>query len=428
MDMHTAEASLDRTAWAPGQVGNWAGNVSFCATSVHRPTSMEELGAVVAGHDRVKVVGRGYSFSTVADTAGALVRLDGMPKVVEVDAGRRQVRVAAGTTFTELGPYLHRQGFALPNLGSLPHVSVAGACATGTHGSGRGNPSIAAGVREVELVISDGKPIRLDRSSPGFGGSVTSLGALGIATHLTLDLVPAYDVEQYVWEGLGWPELVRDFDAITDCAYSVSVFTDWGGRHTVWVKRRVQDPLPDLSSTGAYPADGPRHPVAGMTVESCNAQQGAAGPWWERLPHLRADRLPGAGGELHSEYFVPLDRAREALEAVRGLRDVIGPVLRGSELRTQASEETWLSPGHGRDSLAIHFTWRADADGVGRVIPALELALAPFAPRPHWGGLFAMKPEQLAASYPRWEDFQALRAALDPAGVFRNAFTTRHFG
>ncbi|MFE5827838.1 FAD-binding protein [Streptomyces erythrochromogenes] len=435
MDPFTGEAAVEearngesRTAWEAGKARNWAGNVSFSAATVHRPESAEELASIVVSHERVKAVGSGYSFSTVADTGGALVRLDRMPKVIEVDGERNRVRVAAGVTFAELAPYLHGRGFALPNLGSLPHITIAGACATGTHGSGNGQPSIAADVCEVELVTSDGAHTRLDRSSPEFGGAVISLGALGIATHLTLDLVPAYDVEQYVWEGLSWEALVSEVEAIIACAYSVSVFTDWNRQHSIWVKRRVRDPLPDLAPTGALPADGPRHPLATMPADNCTPQEGLPGPWWERLPHFRADRLPSTGNELQSEYFVPLDRAGEALSAVHGLRDQIGPVLHLSELRTQAAEETWIGPGCGRESLAIHFTWKLDSAGVGRVLPAVETALEPFSPRPHWGKLFTIAPETLSARFPRWEDFRALRAALDPEGTFSNSLTNRYFG
>ncbi|MFD7080017.1 FAD-binding protein [Streptomyces sp. NPDC059918] len=439
MDMHTAaraggrtaavtagrRAGEDGTTWTAGKARNWAGNLSFHAASVHRPESVAELSTVVATHERVKAVGSGYSFSAVADTRGALVRLDRMPRTIEIDTVRSQVRVAAGITFAELAPHLHERGFALPNLGSLPHISVAGACATGTHGSGNGNRSIAAGARAVEFVVADGTLTRICSSSPRFDGVATSLGALGVATHLTFDLVPAYEVEQYVWEGLDWEGLVRDVDAITACAYSVSVFTDWYGYHSVWAKRRVGDPLPDLSFTGAHPADGPRHPLVGMATDNCTPQEGAPGAWWERLPHFRADRTPSVGEELQSEYFVPLDRARDALRAVRGLRERIGPLLHLSELRTQAGERTWL--GHDRDSLAIHFTWRADPVGVGRVLPAVEAALAPFSPRPHWGKLFDVAPERLAPRYPRWEEFRALRADLDPAGTFSNKLTDRYF-
>ncbi|MFE5537960.1 FAD-binding protein [Streptomyces sp. NPDC056519] len=436
MDPHTpvtagagegGEEGADRTCWEAGKARNWAGNVSFSAATVHRPRDTDELAAVVAGHRRVKAVGSGYSFSTVADTEGALVRLDRMPKAIEIDAGGSRVRVAAGVTFTELAPRLHERGFALPNLGSLPHITVAGACATGTHGSGNANPAIAAGVREVEFVTADGTLTRLDRSCPGFDGAVTSLGALGVATHLTLDLVPAFDMEQYVWEGLRWDGLVEGIDAVTASAYSVSVFTDWNRTHSVWAKRRAGDPLPDLSFTGARPADGPRHPLAGLPADNCTPQEGLPGPWWQRLPHFRADRLPSTGDELQSEYFVPLDRARDAMTAVHDLRDRLGPVLHLSELRTQAADETWIGPGHGRDSLAVHFTWRLDVPGVGRVLPAVEAALAPFGARPHWGKVFDVAPDRLAARYPCWEEFRALRTALDPGGTFRNALTERYF-
>lgn len=411
----------------PATMKNWAGNVTFSAHSVRRPASVGELQDAVAGSDRARALGTGHSFNRIADTDGTLIALDALPTSIEVDSAARCVRVSGRTTFAALCPTLHRQGLALPNLGSLPHISVAGACATGTHGSGNSNVSIAAGVREVELVAVDGSLLTLDRRSPFFDGAVLSLGALGVVTNLTLDLVPEFTVEQVVWEGLPWDALLTHFDDVLGAAYSVSVFTDWGDRCQVWIKRRTDEPVPDLSSIGARAADGPRHPLAGFPPEHCTPQMGAPGPWYERLPHFRREFTPSTGDELQSEYFVDARHAVPALRAVRRLGSRIKPLLHLSELRTTAPEANWLSPSHRRACVAIHFTWKPDQPAVRQALPHVEKALAPFGARPHWGKLFMTSPSRLAASYPRWADFQALMHHFDPAGKFRNELIDQYF-
>ncbi|GAA2383270.1 alditol oxidase [Streptomyces glaucosporus] len=407
---------------------NWAGNVEFAARTLHRPASAEHLREIVAGSDRVRVLGSGHSFNRIADTTGDLISLDDLPRTVEADSADGTVRAGAATRFAELSPVLRRHGLALPNLPSTPHFTLAGAYATGTHGSGRTGGSLAAAVRSVELVTADGETVTVSRGADGhFEGTVVSLGALGVVTALTLEACPAFEIEQYVHEGLPWPVLAEGLGEILGAAYSVSVFTDWSGPARVWVKHRVGDPLPDLSWTGARPADGPRHPIEGMPTDNATEQQGVPGPWDERLPHFRAGFLPSAGNELQSEYFVPAGRAAEAAGALRELGPLLAPVLQVSEIRTVAADPHWLSPAHGRDSVAFHFTWTSDARAVAPVLLRVEEALAPFDPRPHWGKLASAAPEALSASYGRWEDFRALLRRFDPEGVFRNETIDRYF-
>ncbi|GAA3761548.1 xylitol oxidase [Spinactinospora alkalitolerans] len=406
---------------------NWAGNVEFAARSLHSPASIAELREVVAGNDRVRALGTGHSFNRIADTTGALVTLDRMPAVAEVDADRASARVGAGVRLDALCAALRRHGLALPSLPSTPHFTLAGACATGTHGSGDSVGTLAAAVSSIELVTADGTPVVLSRGSEGFEGAVTSLGALGVATALTLDLCPAFEVEQHVHEGLAWSALTERFDDVFAAAYSVSVFTDWADRIRTWVKRRVGDPLPDLAWTGARPADGARHPIEGMPTANTTDQMGAAGPWDERLPHFRAGFLPSAGAELQSEYFVARADAAQAVKALREIGPEVSPVLQVSEIRTVAADSDWLSPSHGRDSVAFHFTWIADAAAVAPVLTRIEEALAPFDARPHWGKLSTTAPETLRASYERWDDFRRLLRRFDPAGKFRNPLIDHYF-
>ncbi|MCA2219668.1 FAD-binding protein [Nonomuraea aurantiaca] len=378
--------------------------------NVHHPSSLDELQSLVAGTASIRALGSGHSFNDVADSTGDLVVLDRLPYEIEIDSAAARVRVGGRVTYAELAPVLHASGFALGNLASLPHISVAGSVATGTHGSGGGNRSLSAAVAALDLVTADGSLITLARGDADFPGAVVALGALGVVTSVTLDLVPAFELRQYVREGL--PDDF-DFEAVMSAGYSVSLFTDWLATN-VWLKRRSELPPGDWHGTRA--ADGPRHPVPGMPAGSCTAQLGVPGPWHERLPHFRADSPPSsAGDELQSEFLLPRGHAAEALRELRGIGDRLRPVLQISEVRTIAADDLWLSPYLGRDTVGVHFTWVKDTAAVLPVIELVEERLAPFDPRPHWGKLFTRWP-----SCP--ERFRDLVGRYDPAGKFRNDF------
>ncbi|QOC90885.1 D-arabinono-1,4-lactone oxidase [Micromonospora craniellae] len=396
---------------------NWAGNIRYSARAYHRPSSLDELRELVAGSDRIRTVGSGHSFNRIGDTTGALVDLSGLPATIRLDAQRRTVDVPAATRYGDLATWLHQQGYALANLASLPHISVAGAVATGTHGSGVTVGNLATAVAGLELVTGAGDLHTADRDSADFAGTVVALGALGVVTRLTLDVVPTYDVRQYV--RLDLPRAALD-EALA-AAYSVSVFTDW--RSTlgtqVWRKQLADQPPPPADWLGTTAADRPWHPVPGMPTVNCTEQLGVAGPWHERLPHFRLGFTPSSGDELQSEYHLPRADAAEALAALDEVAHLIAPVSQTSELRTVAADRLWLSPQYDRDTLAVHFTWIADTTKVLPVLAEVERVLAPFAPRPHWGKVFTLPPEAIAATYPRWADFAALLIRLDPAGRFR---------
>ncbi len=402
-------------------LSNWAGNTAFRASDVHHPSSLDELRRLVAGSARVRALGSGHSFNDVADTTGDLVVLDRMPDAVEIDSAAACVRVPARMTYARLAPQLDAHGLALANLASLPHISVAGSVATGTHGSGDAIPSLAAAVSSLDLVTADGSTLTLARGDADFPGAVVALGALGVVTSLTLDVVPSFEVRQYVREGLP-VEALAHFDDIMAAGYSVSLFTDW--RETrVWLKR-TGDPGDELPADwyGTRPADGPRHPLPAMPADPCTTQLGVPGPWHERLPHFRADFEPsGAGDELQSELILPREHAVEALRALFAIGERIRPVLHISEVRTVAADDLWLSPFHGRDSVGVHFTWIKDPEGVRPVLELVEETLAPYEPRPHWGKLFTRWP-----SCP--ERLRSLAARLDPEGKFANDFTRRLLG
>ncbi|ROT26825.1 D-arabinono-1,4-lactone oxidase [Micromonospora sp. HM5-17] len=416
-----------------GRPTNWAGNITFDAARLHRPGSVADLRAMVAGSDRIRALGTGHSFNRIADTTGDLVSVAGLPPVVEIDHDRAQVTVSAGLRYGEVAARLHEAGLALHNLGSLPHISVAGAVATGTHGSGLANGSLATAVAAVELVTADGelRTLTRDTDRDDLLGAVVGLGALGVVTRLTLDLVPTFDVAQYVYDDLPWARIATDQAELFGAGYSVSLFTDWAGRrfNQVWVKRRVDAgaPEPEPRWLDATLADAPRHPVPGMPAVHCTPQLGVPGPWHTRLPHFRLEFTPSSGAELQSEYFVARHHLVEALAALEDIADRIAAVLQISEIRTVAADELWLSPAYRRDSAALHFTWVADAEAVQPVIAAIEERLAPYAARPHWGKLFGVPPEALRDRYPRYADFAALTRRYDPTGKFRNDLLDTYF-
>ncbi|MCX4450857.1 D-arabinono-1,4-lactone oxidase [Streptomyces sp. NBC_01789] len=411
---------------------NWAGNITFGARRLCVPRSVRELRDTVAASAAVRPLGTRHSFNTIADTTGDHISLAGLPRVADIDVARRTLTLSAGLRYGEFAAELHERGFALANLGSLPHISAAGAVATGTHGSGVGNRSLAASVRTLSLVTADGGTRTLTRTDEDFAGAVVSLGALGVVTSLELDLVPAFDVRQWVYEDLPEATLTARFDEVMSAAYSVSVFTDWspGPVGQVWLKQRVGGEgaagMP-AEWLGARLADGPRHPIPGVPAVNCTEQRGVPGPWYQRLPHFRMEFTPSNGDELQSEYFVARADAVAAYEALARLRDRIAPVLQISEIRTVAADDLWLSPAHGRDSVAFHFTWVPDAAAVAPVVAGIEEALAPFGARPHWGKVFSTAPEVLRTLYPRYADFEALMIRYDPEGTFRNPFLDRCF-
>lgn len=403
---------------------NWAGNLTYGASELHEPRSIDELIEIVRAAPRLRALGSRHSFNTIADTDGAQVSVAALPAVVEVDQDARAVTVSAGLRYGELVERLDQQGWALPNLASLPHISVAGAVATGTHGSGDRNGSLASAVAAMQMVRADGELVDVRRGDDDFDAMVVSLGRVGVLTSVTLDVVPTFEVRQDVFEHLPWSALEENLDTITASAYSVSMFTDWSasGPHQVWLKSQAGGAAP-AELFGATPAEHGVHPLPGVSAEFTTQQLGRSGPWWDRLPHFRLGYTPSDGEELQTEYLVPRTHALEAIAAVRALAPLVQPLLLVSEIRTIAADTLWLSPSHSTDCVALHFTWRLDVPAVTALLPTLDDALAPFAARPHWGKLFETTAERLLAAYPRLPDFADLVARVDPDGRFANDLT-----
>jgi alditol oxidase len=407
---------------------NWAGTHVFGAATIHRPTTRDEVRQIVARAPRVRVLGSRHSFSAMADSA-ELVSLEGLPADVVVDHAAGTVTCNAGLRYGELATALAAEGVALHNLASLPHISIAGAVATATHGSGNANGNLATAVRGLELVTSTGDVVTAHRGDADFDGLVVGLGALGAVTRITLAIEPTYEVRQRVFEGLSWDALFESYDAISASGYSVSVFTRWGETvDQVWVKSRVTD-APEQQRAelfGAVAATVDRHPILGLDPVNCTPQLGVPGAWSDRLPHFRMGFTPSKGEEIQSEYHVARPHAAAAIRAVRDLADTLRPVLLVCEVRTIAADALWMSPQHGQATVALHFTWTREPAAVAGVVADLEAALAPFEPRPHWGKVFLADAATLAPRYERLPDFARLARRLDPRGAFRNDWLAAH--
>ncbi len=408
---------------------NWAGTHVYGATRILQPRSVSELQEAVATEPKIRALGTRHSFNDVADGPGVLVSTTEIPADIVIAPDRSSVTVGAGTRYGILALALEEEGLALHNMGSLPHISVGGATATGTHGSGAANGSLSTAIRALEFVGADGSLRTVARGDAEFAGSVVHLGALGVVTRVTLDVQPSYRVRQDVYLGVPWSALegagVRELMSL---GYSTSLFTVYGDDITqMWVKSRIPEGQADIDVPDEI-RGAKRHAnrVAFVSEDdNTTPMDGSVGSWAERLPHFRLDRTPSNGDEIQTEYFVSLDEGSEALAAVRALSDRIQPHLLVTELRAIAADDFWLSETQGRDSLAIHFTWAKHVEEVTALLPDIEEALRPFTPRPHWGKVSAISAADVEARYPRLGDFRALVAKHDPEGKFGGGFVDR---
>ncbi len=407
---------------------NWAGNVHYSTSKVFEPASVADVQKAVASVTSVRALGTRHSFNSIADSRVAQISTLGLSGFA-LDAAARTVTVGAGIKYGDLAVKLDQAGFALANMASLPHISVGGSIATGTHGSGLRNGSLATSVSGIELIAADGNVHTLSRGKDGqeFLGAVVGLGALGVVTRVTLDVEPSYDMTQIVYRGLNFHELEHNFEAIMNTGYSLSLFTNWQHHEAweVWIKRRVDQggaTAPPEMFYGATLAKEKLHPVVGQAPEKTTDQLNTTGKWFERLPHFKMEFTPSTGREIQTEYFVPFEAGYQALLAVESLREQITPHLFVTELRSIAADDLWMSMAYQRRSLAIHFTWKPEWDAVRKILPQLEARLRPFAPRPHWGKVNLLTATEIDGVYPRVGDFEGLMKRYDPKGKFTNAY------
>jgi xylitol oxidase len=408
---------------------NWAGNLTYSTDNVFYPKTVEEVQILVKKCEKLRGLGTRHCFNTIADSKYNLVSSNNLNKILSIDTANKSVTVEGGIKYGELAPWLDNKGFALHNLASLPHISVAGSITTATHGSGVKNGNLSTAVKGLQIVTADGMLLNLSEEKDGdqFNGAVVGLGALGIITQVTLAIQPTYKMRQEVFIRLPFSQLKDHFLDIVSAGYSVSLFTDWQSEfiNEVWIKDKVN---PEVKYQrleefyGAKAADKDLHPIIELSAENCTPQMGVEGPWYERLPHFKMGFTPSSGKELQTEYFIPQHHAVEAIMAIRKLGKQIGPHLFITEIRTIAADKLWMSPCRNQDSVAIHFTWKQEWEDVKKLLPLIENELAPFNARPHWGKMFTMPAPILESRYEKLEDFKKLVAGYDPKGKFRNDF------
>ena len=406
---------------------NWSKNVDFNDKSYLQPTSLAELQELIRTNPKVRARGTAHCFNEIANTSSVALNLARMPKTIDVDPVKKSVCVAAGLTYGELAPLLHAQGWALSNMASLPHISIAGSISTGTHGSGIKNQNLANQVLSIDMVTAEGEVRHIDRANPAFNALVIVLGLGGIVYEYELKIEPTFKIRQVVYPEIPLDVLQRSFDQIMGTAYSVSYFTDWSSSQVgnLWCKFRDGEVIP-VSIGGCAQADKKFHPIPSVDPVACTEQLGVIGYWHERLSHFKLDFTPSVGEEIQTEFFVDRKDAAAAIEAVSQLGAEITPLLWITELRTIAADNLWLSGAFERDTLAIHFTWKKD-DAIYPVIEKVEAALRPFNYRPHWGKVFTADAQFLKSVYPKINEFKALVEALDPTSKFENSFTRSIF-
>jgi alditol oxidase len=411
---------------------NWAGNLTYGTTNLFEPNTVEEVQQAILKCNKVRALGTRHCFNRIADSEDNLISTRNLNSLIDIDPVAGTVTVDAGVRYGDFCKQIHEAGFAIHNLASLPHISVAGACATGTHGSGITNGNLATAVSAIELVDAKGEIITLSRDrDPDFYGAVVGLGSLGIVTKVTLDLIPTFHVRQDVYLNLPMTQLANHFDEIMSGGYSVSLFYDWQTENInqVWIKRVAKEGETfqvEPTYFGATLAERNVHPIIELSAENCTDQMGVVGPWYERLPHFKMDFTPSSGEELQAEYFVPRGLAVQAIKAVATLRDEIKPVLMITEIRTIEADNLWMSPAYHQPSVAIHFTLKQKVAEVNALLPKIEEKLSPYQVRPHWGKLFTIPPSALRARYEKFDDFQQLINHYDPQSKFRNSFMNQN--
>ena len=401
---------------------NWSGNIEYRPAQIARPSSISELQKVVADSSNVRAYGSGHSFNTLADTDGTLIAFSEFDKNIAIDSSKMLVRVPAGVRYGEVAPKLHANGFALRNMGSLPHITVVGATSTGTHGSGVGNKNLSGSIAEIELITATGDAITLDQSE--LPAARVALGSIGIIHHLTLDIVPTYDVAQTVYFDLPFVQLISNLDAILSAGYSVSVLSMWGDEYVdqVWVKSKIgtNPVLTQNEWFGAKLATRKSNPIREADSAAATEQFGLPGPWFERLPHFKLDFTPSFGEELQTEYFIDRKDAPAALNAIYKIREELSELIMVCEMRTVAQDENWLSEAYGRETFVFHFTWRPNIPAVEKLLLKIEASLEPFNARPHWGKVFTNNAFDFSSLYPKFNSFLTYRGTYDPSRKFVN--------
>jgi FAD/FMN-containing dehydrogenase len=401
-----------------GHWRNWVGNQSFVARHMAKPTSEDELAATVAAATRqglgVRAAGSGHSFTPVVATSGLLLSLERHTGVVAVDQARKRVAVKAGTRIGDVGRALKQHGLSLTNQGDIDSQALAGALSTGTHGTGARLGNMSSQVVGMRLVQPDGSVLDLNADSDPdrLLAARVSLGLLGVVSTITLQVMDAYNLKETVWRD--------DFAACLDAHDDLAA----NNRHFAffWCPVPESRHLYCLADTGAVSTTPRDFDVCEMKVMNVTHEP----------PHVRADGFEKVAyssdiypieyvPNFHElEYAVPVAHGKQALCEVRDLmltrhRNCIYPV----EYRFTAGDAGWISPFFEQDSVTISVSGGPAID-YWDYLRDVDTILRRYGSRPHWGKLHFTNADDMPRLFRRYEDFRALRRALDPHGFFLN--------
>lgn len=423
---------------------NWAGDQSCTPASIAEPGTPEEVAALLAQAEAagrtVRVAGSGHSFTETVLTDGTLLRLNKLNKILSVDRASGLVRAEAGITLNAASNALHPLGLAFPNLGDIDVQSVAGATATGTHGTGAKLQNLSAALQSIELMLADGSRVELNEQTDpdGWRAARVNVGALGVVTAVTLQMVPSF-----VLEGVETPEPVEDLLADLDThidgnehfefyVFAHSPLAMTKRNNTVELpeqpRGKAVDWISDVLTTN-YAFDAlcrltRRYPAAIPYVQRGAAYAGSYRRQVERSYRVFAS--PRLFRFTEMEYAIPREHSVDAIREIKEVAkhyDTPMPI----EVRWVAPDDAFLSPAGGRDTcyIAVHQYQGMEYEPYFR---ACEAVFDRYNGRPHWGKRHFQTAETLRERYPHWDKFAQVRNRFDPKGRFSNEYINRVLG
>ena len=421
---------------------NWAGNIQFTPNEIVRPTSTKEVVAIVKTGRKIRCIGTGHSWSELAPTDDILMATDGLNKILSIDREKNQATIQAGAKLEHLNVQLWEEGYAFGNLGSIARQSLAGAVSTATHGTGLDYQILGSMVESFKLVKADGEVLNVDKKADSelYHTALISLGSLGIITEMTINIVPKFQLHEQ--SGLmGFKEVC---DNILDWLKEENHIKMWWFAHTdkmmVYRYNRTQEPRKDTWFRQKFMDEWVSVYFYRLMLWWSNRKP-TRRKWMNRqivnglLPDVnRIERsykvfnVPEPPIHRETEWAFDINLTPTLLREYKQMVEEKGHLINFiQEIRFVKGDDFALSPCYGRDSVYVG-AYNADNNDWDRLLSDFEELAIKHNGRPHWGKEFIVGTDYVKATYPRWDDFQHLRAELDPNGQFRNSMLERLFG
>ena len=428
--------------------GTWTNFSRRCRVQPQRVVSPADLGDLrrvlkdaAAEGSRVRVVGAGHSYNDVAIAPETQVSLRHLNKVLHVDTASARLTVEAGATLHEIRSEMASRGLAFANMGDIDRQSIAGALSTGTHGTGLHAPAFASQVVAMELMLADGSIVRCSAENPDlFDAARVSLGALGVIVSVTLQAVPTYNLRRsdaVITRDEAYT-LLQDPPAIDHIGLYFMPYID---QVLMWTAERTTDPVDKPSAFGEWFRD----------VVKVNYGLDAMGAVARRAPRLvpALSRAFARGIKPETtvdsydkvflrplfvrhdafEFAVPQDQGPHCVRSLlKAVEDAKVPAAFPCETRIAPAESAWLHPAYGRTSTWVGAAIQAPGIDIDGAWHEAQCAAVAAGGRPHWGKWHTLDAAGLRGLYPRWDDFTALRATLDPGGLFGSPAIDRILG